>query len=476
MTISVTAINDAPVLDNTKSPTLANVPEDSGNPTNGTFGSLVSTLVDLATPIGPVDNISEVDAGALVGIALVGAQTANGSWYFTTNGGASPSDWDPIGSVSDSNARLLAADANTRLYFRPVTNFTGTATVTFRAWDRSNVVAGTLENGDSVSILATGGTTAYSATTDTAIVTVAGDNDPPTTTDDSITMFEDTPRVLVVADFGTYADTEGTPLASVIISGASTEGTVEFDIDAGGGTNWQPVTIPQVVTLAEIVAGRLRYNPAPHGNGSPYATTTFKVAEDTAGAIASTDHTLTSNVTSVNDAPAGTTNTAISTNEDVAYAFTAADFGFTDPNDDPDDDFISVQITALSPAGEGTLRLSGTPILVNAFITRAQIDNSLFTFLPATNVNGTNLGQFSFKVRDGGGIANSGVDLDPTAKTINVDVNAINDEPTLSASGQARTLIEGDTAVTAALYTGAAVTLGGAGPTPDTGRPSPASC
>src|SRR5207253_9159230 len=40
-------------------------------------------------------------------------------------------------------------------------------------------------------------------------------------------------------------------------------------------------------------------------------------------------NTMTINVTSVNDAPAGTDNT-VTTSEDTAHTFTAADFGFTD--------------------------------------------------------------------------------------------------------------------------------------------------
>ncbi len=45
-------------------------------------------------------------------------------------------------------------------------------------------------------------------------------------------------------------------------------------------------------------------------------------------------NTITVNVTAVNDAPAGTDKT-VTTLEDTAYTFTAADFGFTDPNDTP---------------------------------------------------------------------------------------------------------------------------------------------
>ena len=47
-----------------------------------------------------------------------------------------------------------------------------------------------------------------------------------------------------------------------------------------------------------------------------------------------TPNTITINVTAVNDAPAGTDKT-VTTLEDTAYTFTAADFGFSDPNDSP---------------------------------------------------------------------------------------------------------------------------------------------
>ena len=39
----------------------------------------------------------------------------------------------------------------------------------------------------------------------------------------------------------------------------------------------------------------------------------------------------------------------------AARIFTAADFGFTDPNDNPDDNFSAVIITTLPTAGSLTL-------------------------------------------------------------------------------------------------------------------------
>src|SRR5690606_11534059 len=59
-------------------------------------------------------------------------------------------------------------------------------------------------------------------------------------------------------------------------------------------------------------------------------------------------------ITPVNDAPVGTDNT-VTTLEDTPYVFSAADFGFTDPNDTPANALQAVIIT--------TLPLNGTLFL-----------------------------------------------------------------------------------------------------------------
>ena len=48
-------------------------------------------------------------------------------------------------------------------------------------------------------------------------------------------------------------------------------------------------------------------------------------------------------------------------------------------------------------------------------------------FRPATNINGT--ASFTFQVQDSGGTANGGVDIDPTAKTMTVNVTSVNNAP-----------------------------------------------
>ena len=54
----------------------------------------------------------------------------------------------------------------------------------------------------------------------------------------------------------------------------------------------------------------------------------------TCDASKSDTKTVSISVTPVNDAPAGADKT-VTTNEDTAYTFAAADFGFSDPNDAP---------------------------------------------------------------------------------------------------------------------------------------------
>src|SRR5207248_1567336 len=113
------------------------------------------------------------------------------------------------------------------------------------------------------------------------------------------------------------------------------------------------------------------------------------------------EKTNTIDVTAVNEATAGTDNT-ITILEDGSHTFVAADFGFTDPNDSPDNLFASVTITSLPTAG--TLELLGVPVTVGQVIPVADFGDLVFS--PAANANGLNYAHFGFKVQDNGGTAN----------------------------------------------------------------------
>ncbi|WP_300329058.1 DUF4347 domain-containing protein, partial [Accumulibacter sp.] len=161
-TVTITAVNDAPVLaDTALSITVA---EDAVVP-SGAVGSLLSAFTG---------GISDVDSGALKGIAITASNETNGTWYYSTNSGT---NWSTVGVVSNTSALLLADDGNTRLYFTPNADYNGTASsaLTLRAWDRSSGSAGS-----KVDTSSNGGSTAYSSATDVVDVTVTAINDAPT--------------------------------------------------------------------------------------------------------------------------------------------------------------------------------------------------------------------------------------------------------------------------------------------------------
>src|SRR5262249_37166572 len=58
-------------------------------------------------------------------------------------------------------------------------------------------------------------------------------------------------------------------------------------------------------------------------------------------------------------------------------------------------------------------------------------------FTPSANFSGTS--SFTFQVKDDGGTANSGVDLDQSANTITFTINSVNDHPN-GTDGQVTTL------------------------------------
>ena len=159
------AANHAPVLDASKSPVLTAENQNAGAP-SGAVGTLVSTLVDFAVPTGQVDNVTDVDAGAKLGIAVTAANTNNGSWWYSKNNGT---NWYALGAVTVKSARLLAADVPHAIYFQPNPSFYGTllSAITFRAWDQTSGSNGSLAN-----TTKNGGSTAFSTATDTASLTV----------------------------------------------------------------------------------------------------------------------------------------------------------------------------------------------------------------------------------------------------------------------------------------------------------------
>jgi uncharacterized delta-60 repeat protein len=148
-------------------------------------------------------------------------------------------------------------------------------------------------------------------------------------------------------------------------------------------------------------------------------------AQGSGGAL-TTQGTTTVSITAVNDAPSGTSAT-LTTTEDTPRVLAAADFGFADANDSPDNALLAVSISTLPTAG--SLTLDGTAVTVGQSISVADINAGRLIFTPVANASGIGYASFTFRVQDNGGTANGGVDLDPTAKAITFNVIAANDAP-----------------------------------------------
>jgi len=281
---------------------------------------------------------------------------------------------------NNSNEELVDASYNSETGMLTLTyaaNKNGSANITLRATDGCNTYAD-----------------------EEFVVNVAPVNDAPTVANatSDVTVNEDATNTIINLT-NTFTDVDEDALT----------------ISVAGNTNSTLVAASYNSTTKELT---LHYNTNKHGT----ATITVEASD---GSLSVQDEFLVT-VNSVNDEPSGTNNT-VTTLEDIPYTFTAADFGFTDPSDNPANDLHSVKITTLATAGN--LKLSGTDVNTGDFITAADINAGNLKFYPAADANATAYATFTFQVKDDGGIANGGADLDASANTITVDVTSVNDAP-----------------------------------------------
>ncbi len=225
-------------------------------------------------------------------------------------------------------------------------------------------------------------------------------NGVPTAANGEATTPEDTPYAFAAADFGFSDADPGDTLASVRIVTLPAAGSL-----TNGGA---AVTAGQSIARADIDAGRLVFAPAANAFGDPYASFTFRVSDGTDESASA--HTMTVDVTAVNDPPAAADNTVV-TPENTPYAFAADDFNFSDP--EAGDALASVRIVTLPAAG--SLTDGGTPVTAGQSIARAGIDANRLVFAPAANGTGAPYASFTFRVSDG-------TDESASAYTMTIDV------------------------------------------------------
>ena len=118
-------------------------------------------------------------------------------------------------------------------------------------------------------------------------------------------------------------------------------------------------------------------------------------------------------------APISADNT-ITIDEDSTYTFSAAEFGFSDADNDS---FVSIQITAVEAAG--VLKLGNNDIVVNQTISVSNLPT--LTFLPALDASGNGYDSFQFTVNDG-------TESSTPPNTITINVEPVNDAPIISGT------------------------------------------
>ena len=180
----------------------------------------------------------------------------------------------------------------------------------------------------------------------------------------------------------------------------------KYQVSRDGGTSFTNISDSGASTTTTTVTGLT--------NGILY---TFAVrAENASGrGLAAT-----TTATPVNDAPTASAKT-VSTDEDTAYTFKGADFGFTSVKSGAT--LNHMKITALPGADKGTLSVGGTAITgvtTPRQVTKTGLDAGNLTYTPPANANGAAFATFAFKVNDG--VADSDM-----AYTITINVNAVND-------------------------------------------------
>ena len=404
MTINVVPVNDRPVgIGNTLT-----ILEDVSS-----FGAAGYAFKTADFPFTDVNDSHGLAAVKITTLPTKGSLVVNGKAVVA-------GQFVPAASISQGST--------TGLRYRPAANGFGTlyATFTFQVQDSGSTLNG-VGNVD--------------ATPRKMTINVTPVNDAPVGKAKTVTTLEDKPYVFTVADFG-FSDPGDTPankFVAVQITTLPQKGTLT--LFSTGTKLDEPFPPYSIVTVADIASGFLKFIPAANASGVGYATFTFQVKGDggTLNGGVDTDptpRTMTINVTAVSDAPVGTSKTVTMLERTLAasplYTFTTADFGFTDPKDATVNGLQGVYFT-LPPLGLlYNLNNSGVPLSVTGvpqFMSAADIAAGKLQFKSVRHGNGSPYTKFTFRVRDNGGIANGGIDTDPSPKTMTINVTPANSPP-----------------------------------------------
>jgi hypothetical protein len=347
-------------------------------------------LTDVA-PTAPVDTNGATNT--------VAEGAANGSTVGITASSVDPNGPATTYSLTDSAGGRFAINSST-----------GVVTVANGAAIDFETAPG---HAYGITVLATNG--ALNTSTAFSIgVTDVGPSTPTDTNGAADSVFEGVANGTLVGITASSTDPGGGPAPTYTLTDSAGG---RFAIDATTG----------IVTVANGAA--IDFETAP-GAGHSYGIT----VQSTAGALSTTQN-FSIAVGDVNEAPAGTDKT-VTMLEGDSYTFSVADFGFSDPSDSVNpNSLLAVKMTTVPGAGTGTFTNNGVTVNAGDSVSAANIAGGLLVFTPTAHSNGSPEATFTFQVQDNGGTANGGVDLDQSANTVTINVNAVNDAPVNSVPG-----------------------------------------
>jgi large repetitive protein len=347
---SVTAVNDAPLIETVIDPTLPTINEDALAPTSGIVGAtIVSDLIQSGYGLSNYADADDPSAAIPGGLAITGIN-ANGTLHFSTDGGAT---WQTVESgLSESNALVLSLDSY--LFFQPNADFNGDLAdaLTFRGWDGT----GGFEIGSTTNTIDSPANS-FSVEADGIAISITGVNDAPRlAADTTITLAEDSGS----ASLGITAPFDPENAALTITVTGLPNGSIGNIYLAGGTTL---VTNGQQLTAAQLTS--LVFTPLLNANGTA-GTFSYAVSDGSLTTVQS----ISLNVTAVNDPLIGAPTAQLTTGtEDTSYIVSAAQLlaGFSDA------DITDVITLANLTANHGTV---------------VDNHNGTYSILPATNYNG----------------------------------------------------------------------------------------
>ena len=361
--ITVNPVNDAPTAANAS----ATTDEDVAYP-------FVAT--DFST------SYSDTENDPFNGIRITGLETAG---TLTLNGA----------EVEIGDVVSLDDFTNSALIFIPGADQNGTpyATFTFQVADNATPNAFSTDYTMTVNVLEAG--------------------DAPVSANQRVRTDEDQPYAFQDGDFAFTDAADGNAFAGVIIARLPDQGVVSY--------NGTPVTASDV-TDETVFADRsqLRYAPEENDNGDDYTSFDFRVVDDAGDQ--SQLHTITVDVTSVNDAPeannGGTVTIAANEEqEDVPLNLAA-------PSDvDHDDATLLVTVTTLPTLGTVTLA-NGTSVSVNQVLTIAQLTGLQYDAPDEYNTP-DDADEFVYTISD-----NDATDPKAVSQTVDFTLTPVNDAPT----------------------------------------------